>query len=408
MSEMSETNKRPKGSRQWLAILLYALTGAAGGLVIVHYIDTITEGGPLTGMHLLLFLLLFVLLYAAMLIQTVIHEAGHLVFGLATGYRFVSFRIYSWMWLKEDGRLRCRRLSIAGTGGQCLMGPPELKDGRMPVLLYNFGGAIMNLLASAVFFGLSLATPPAWVVTPFLRLLAVIGVMFAIINGLPLRMGPVDNDGRNALSLLHSEEATRAFWIQLKVAELQAAGVRVRDMPAAWFAVPDDEAMRNPIIAAVGALCCSRLMDEERYAEADALMEHLLSIESGIIGVHRAMLTCDRLYLELLGENRPEALQALMTKEQQAIMKAMKDFPPVLRTQYARALLADRDEKQAQELEARFERSAARYPYPQEMASERELMQLARERARSGGAAESETAAPAKSSPAVETPANQC
>ena len=385
---MQEKKTHAKNSRQWPVILLYALTGAAGGLVIVHYLDTVVAGGPLTVRHLLLFLLLFALLYAAMLLQIVIHEAGHLVFGLATGYRFVSFRIGSLMWLREDGRLRCRRLSIAGTGGQCLMGPPDLKDGRMPVLLYNLGGAIMNLLASAVAFGISLLTPPASVITPFLQLLALIGVAFALINGLPLRMGAVDNDGRNALSLLRSKVAVRALWIQLKVNEQQAMGVRIRDMPAEWFAVPDDEAMRNPIISAVGALACSRLMDEERFAAADALMEHLLSIDSGIVGVHRAMLTCDRLYLELIGENRPEALDALMTKEQQTVMKAMKDFPSVLRTQYARALLAGRDKQQAQEIEAQFDRFAARYPYPQEIAAERELMRLARERAASGGAAE--------------------
>lgn len=34
------------------------------------------------------------------------------------------------------------------------MVPPEMKDGRFPVILYNFGGVIMNLLSSAVFLGL--------------------------------------------------------------------------------------------------------------------------------------------------------------------------------------------------------------------------------------------------------------
>lgn len=46
-----------------------------------------------------------------------IHEAGHLIFGLLTGYGFSSYRLGSFMLLKENGKLRFRRLSIPGTGG---------------------------------------------------------------------------------------------------------------------------------------------------------------------------------------------------------------------------------------------------------------------------------------------------
>ena len=33
--------------------------------------------------------------FGAILLHVIIHEAGHLVFGLLSGYRFVSFRIFS-------------------------------------------------------------------------------------------------------------------------------------------------------------------------------------------------------------------------------------------------------------------------------------------------------------------------
>lgn len=90
--------------------------------------------------------------YIAMLIQIIVHEAGHLVFGLISGYKFSSFRIFSFMWVKEDGKMRLKRLSIAGTGGQCLMSPPDMVDGRIPVVLYNLGGSLMNVIVSLVFF----------------------------------------------------------------------------------------------------------------------------------------------------------------------------------------------------------------------------------------------------------------
>ena len=90
-------------------------------------------------------------IYAALLLQIVIHEAGHLVFGLLSGYQFSSFRIGSFMIIKTDGKWRFSNFSLAGTGGQCLMSPPDLVDGKMPVVLYNLGGCIMNMIAAGIF-----------------------------------------------------------------------------------------------------------------------------------------------------------------------------------------------------------------------------------------------------------------
>lgn len=56
-------------------------------------------------------------------IQIIIHEAGHLVFGLLSGYEFVSFRIGSITLAKYDNKYCFKRFHIAGTGGQCLMMP---------------------------------------------------------------------------------------------------------------------------------------------------------------------------------------------------------------------------------------------------------------------------------------------
>lgn len=50
------------------------------------------------------------------------------------------------MWVKENNQLKFKSLSITGTGGQCLMSPPEMKDGKIPIILYNLGGAILNIV----------------------------------------------------------------------------------------------------------------------------------------------------------------------------------------------------------------------------------------------------------------------
>lgn len=315
--------------------------------------------------------------YAAFIFHIIIHEGGHLVFGLLSGYRFSSFRIFSFMWVKEGERVKFKRHSIAGTGGQCLMSPPDIQNGEMPVVWYNLGGSLMNTIFSTIFLVCFFLLNSVSVLSGILLLFALFGYSLAILNGVPMRMGALDNDGYNAISLTKDAEAREAFWMQMKVVEEITKGVRLKDMPSEWFTVPEDEAMKNSMVAARGVFACNRLMDEERFAEADELMAHLLEIESGMVGLHRNILICDRIYVELIHQNRREVVEEKLTKNLKSFMKTMKDTPSILRTQYAIALLYDGDQSKAETIKAQFEKRAKTYPYPHEIDSERDLMKLA-------------------------------
>jgi len=43
------------------------------------------------------------MLVVSFYIQIAIHEFGHMIFGLITGYKFSSFRMGNLMWVKEEG-----------------------------------------------------------------------------------------------------------------------------------------------------------------------------------------------------------------------------------------------------------------------------------------------------------------
>ena len=375
----TNSSNSKKRNYRWLGVLVYLLIGAACGVLIMEYWDHAEEAGmPFIG-QILSVVLLIAGMYAALVLQIIIHEAGHLVFGLLTGYRFSSFRIFNLMLQKEDGGVHFRKMNLAGTGGQCLMCPPDLIDGKMPFVLYNFGGAIMNILAALIGLILCFFLPKSSAGWVFCGFLAVIGFAFAALNGLPLRMGPVNNDGRNAFDMAESKEAVRAFWVQLKINEMVSKGVRLKDMPDAWFIVPSDEFLKNGISAASAVFACNRLMDQHRFSEADALMARLLSPESGLIDLYRMMLVCDRMYVEMITENRRGVLEGMRTDGQQKLMKSMKDNPSVLRTEYVYALLAEKNEAKALDLAKQFEKSSKSYPYPNEIEAERELMEIANE-----------------------------
>ena len=357
---------------QYIGLGFFVLIGAACGFIMMAYMDACMHAGRTLGETLPEVALLIAGMYAAIAAQLILHEAGHLAFGLMTGYRFCSFRVFSLIWVKIGGRIRLRRLSIAGTGGQCLMAPPEMKNGKIPVTLYNFGGSIMNLLTGAAALAAFFAAPQG-MGAALLLVTAAVGLGIALMNGIPLHMGVMDNDGMNVVTLRRDAEAMRSFWIQMKVNELQTQGVRLRDMPEAWFALP--EKMDDAMTAALGVLACNRLMDAHQFDAAAALMARMTRC-TAMAGVHRAMMACDMEYIALITRGKA-AQETARTAAQQKIMKQMKDFPSVLRIEYACALLKEGDRVGAERIRAQFEKLAGRYPYPGDVQSERELMDIA-------------------------------
>ncbi len=374
MSKEKKKKKSPWKSIGMIALFLGCSFGFGWffGSILDPIIDELPPEKFFAGLAgVYIFLLLFNFL------QIVLHEAGHLLFGLLTGYEYSSFRIGSFIWVKLEGKIRLKRYSLSGTGGQCLMAPPDLVDGKIPYVLYNFGGCIANLVVSVIPLVLVLIfwQPTYW---HFMIVMwAAIGLFFALTNGIPMKMQGMPNDGHNAMSLGKNPEALKAFWLQMKINEQIALGKRLRDLPEEWFALPDKEGMQNSLIATIAVFACNRLVDEGNYAEAAELMERLVKEKSGMIGIHKHMLNMDRIYCELVGENRPEKLEELYDDELKKIMKAMKKSPSTHRTQYLYTKYVEKDEKKAALAMTMFEKTAKTYPYPHEIEGERELINYA-------------------------------
>ena len=378
---MKTKKEKKKGKwKQYLSIIFFLAIGGVCGVWIASYMDKMDSAGKSMSEILMGAGLLFLGMYAAMIIQIIIHEAGHMLFGLFTGYEFSSFRVFSFMWMKIEGKIRFKRFSLAGTGGQCLMNPPELVDGRIPYVLYNLGGSIMNVISALIFVGLYFISGGIPMLSYWFLMLALIGGAFALMNGIPMRLGTVDNDGYNAMSLGKNPQALRSFWIQMKANHAQTLGQTLKDMPEEWFVMPLDEDMKNSMVAPMGVFYCNRLMEEHKFDEADAEMKRLLNLDSGIVGLHRSLLISDRMYCELLGECRMDVVNQMYTKEQKQFMKAMGTFLAIIRTEYAYALLGEQDEKKAETVKKRFEKAAEKYPYAGDLQTERGYIRLVDEK----------------------------
>lgn len=378
MQENTKKNSTITRKIRNVFFLIAALAaGGAGGYALAVYTD-ISSGGKAT-VWIVLFRIIFIVfcVYMAFYLQAAFHEAGHMICALLSGYRFLSFRVGSFMWIRQDGRIRLRRFSLAGTGGQCLMDPPDLKNGQVPYILYNLGGALANLITSLILIGGYLLFRGNWYLSAFLLTMAGVGLWLAAINGIPLKLGMMNNDGRNIIDIGKNKEEIYGFWVQMKIAVRQTEGIRLKDMPSEWFQIPPAEEIRHPMTAARGVFAANRLMDEHAFTEAAKLIDRILRADADLIGLYRLLLIPDRVYCELIGERSTEILDRWNDSQMQKFIRQMRNYPQMIRTEYAYTLLKEQDWEKAERIRKKFEQTAKSYPYSSDLESERELIEIA-------------------------------
>lgn len=370
---MMNKKTEKKSREQYLLVLCLLLIGGICGIRISRVFDAFEGSSGLSVMTFsAVIVLMFFAIYVNMLLLGVIHEAGHLVFGLLTGYRFSSFRIGKLMLLKKKGTFKfCK---VGGGNIYCQMCPPDLVDGRMPFALYNLGGFFMNILTVLIFGALRAMCWENLYLSLYMELMIIEGIGISVLYGI----GIVNSDVRNTICIYRSKMLMMSvFWRKMKIQEKFAEGVRLKDMPEKWFGVPEEWDLKNSVMAMNVLLYENRLMDEHKFDEAGRLSDKLRSEEVVMPQVAKNQIICDRLYCELVGDRDEEIIRSLLTKEQKAFMNRMRNLSTVIRTRYAYALLCKKEAGMAAKEKEKFEKWAKEDPYESDIESERELLEIA-------------------------------
>lgn len=288
-------------------------------------------------------------LFFAIAILIPIHEAGHLIFGLLSGYKFVSFRIFNYTFIKENGKIHIKKFSIAGTGGQCLLTPPDRPFNEIPTVLYNLGGVIANFVV------LILLLPVLWTdINPYWRefvlIIILIDAIIMFMNGIPMKINGVGNDGKNTIELLKSPASKRGLIYQLRTNALIQNGVRPMDMPAEWFAIPEDIDYTNAMEVAVPIMAASRLIDEMRFEEALEAFQGLYEKKDEIIPLYVNEIACELVYLQLVTGKTADA-EAILDKDLRQYIETYRKFMSSKeRLHFAITLYLDKDIDKATEI----------------------------------------------------------
>lgn len=275
--------------------------------------------------HFVLGIIFFCLSY---FLHILIHELGHLIFGLLTGYSFVSFRVGSFTVIKEDGKFKRKKFHLPGTGGQCLMSPPEYSEKSFPYVIYNLGGVLLNLGASIIALGiivgieqLSAFSLVGW------QLFFVAGLFTAVTNGIPVKIGGLPNDGHNIYSLMKKEENKKAFFIQLKMNALMTQGIRIKDIPFEELSVDELNTQTSTLQAAVHILQYNWYLDRLNLEKAQQKLTELLSYMDNYPLFYKQELACEQLFLALVSHEDSAVIEELYNEELKTYIKKMTFLP---------------------------------------------------------------------------------
>lgn len=319
-------------------------------------------------------------LIVGFLANTILHELGHMIGGLLTGYKFLSFRIFKYTIVKDGDGLHWKQFDISGTAGQCLMIPPSVDDDeQLPYFWYNAGGVTANLLVvllcAALIGALDLSAIPFCLCMMFLAT----GLYMLVLNAIPMSPGGTPNDGKNILVLWRHPAQRGCFSRMMNVVAEQSFGKRLKELPEDYFV--DAPLPADPTVMQLSDrnLYQCWLYDNLRFDEARAVAEQIMGVES-LPQLYRMETASDCLFLELATLNRAEVIAKLWDKKtEQYVRHTAKYMPMKHATLFAYELINNQNPEEAQKHYDEVESRMNEYSQPGEARTAIAIMDFLKE-----------------------------
>lgn len=350
--------------------LLFFLISAGCGFFGANLIDYLKKSGTALPIALIFIAATALISFFAI---TIIHEAGHLVMGLLTGYDFVSFRIGNLTLVKEDGKLVRRKFTIAGTGGQCILTHREVENPEeLPYFWYHFGGVFFNLLTTIICLPVILLTENAFVLTGFL-IIAILSFAIGIINIIPTNAMGVGNDGYNLVLMKKSPADRIVIYKSMLINALQHQGIQLENMPEKLLTFSNKE-KQCKFGTALTCIEANLLMNRHNFKAAEEKYRSVANDDDADT-LYRNECRCEMMFCMIMNGCTAEEINAIYNKELKKYIEATgKTYIMRKRLMYAYYLIIEKDFSKAKNEYLIAEKMENTYPAKGEYLSEMALI----------------------------------
>lgn len=300
-----------------LIMCAFAFAGGWFGADIMFALkEYFGETGIPRGVIVLFLMFMFV---ASIYLVSLIHETGHLVMGVLTGYEFVSFRVGSLTVVRENGKIVRKKFNIAGTGGQCIMIHKEVEHPEdIPFFWYHFGGVFFNFLTAMIALPIILLSRNPFVIVEF-AILAGMSVFLGLLNIIPTNSMGVPNDGYNIVLLRKSPIDRVALYKVLLINAMQYSGVMLEQIPSHIITFSQEE-KNCESGAGLRIIEANVWMNNRDFLTAENIYKEL-SESDNIPNVYKRECLCKLMFCMIMNGKSKEEIDTIYNQNLQQYIK---------------------------------------------------------------------------------------
>lgn len=289
---------------------------------------------------------LILLIFAEYVISVIIHESGHLVFGLAAGMVFEEFNIFTLSLQHKDGKFTFKKTNqLKNVGGYCRLSFDKNKTYENKwLVLYLLGGIVFNFICGITCGIMSMFFTNLWV-KYFLILMAYINIYLGINNAMPtLSPTGIEVDMLKVINACHDPEYLRKLDMIGMISEQQRNGISLSKLPV--FEPHDFNSSADIVMA---LLYVDKLIEDERYDSARILVDRIKTQRAKYLShQNEILLSLQLIECELNDTCDVEIIKSLWTKPVKQHTKLLsKLHHSYLYFMYAGIMLAENNEKEA-------------------------------------------------------------
>lgn len=320
-------------------VIILAVTIASAFIVVAVANNTyVSELFP----TILLFLLGTII---AGLLNTLLHEWGHVLAGKRAGMEFLSLRLWFFTIVKENGKTKWVWSRFIDQAGACEMLPTKSDDLKKSFARMTAGGLIGSAVCVAlgIVFACLAGIFPWWLYCICSIFLPVSAYCF-LTNALPMNDQGIRNDGGVLYGIRHDDDTTKVSLNLLQIqAELHAGKSPSEIAPELYFDLPqlvEDDVNFLLLLSARYAY----YVDAGDLENANKISERLFLIKKYVPKVFADQYNCDLLYNACAIKKSEYEADDLMDYVEKYLNASDTATSMRIKTAYVLYVVADREE----------------------------------------------------------------
>lgn len=323
------------------------------------------------------------IIVAAIYINIIIHELGHTIFGLVTGYKFNSMKIGIFVFEIKDNKKIFKIDKKYPTGGYVKMSYPNMDDeGNYPFLLHSYGGVIANMILAIIFIIILFFLTEKSFFKTFSLTMVFTSIVSIIGNLIPSFKDNMRSDGYRINKLKNNIDFRKANWAIDKISDELSNDIRIREVDSSYFNMLKDINLENIyddilLTSGISYFLALRLLDELKIKEADIKINEILENEEiKMLEVFKTKIVFEGIFLDILNNKDKEYIDNKINGE---IEKHIDDNPEdlsVLRFSYAYELIINKNIEKSLELKEKFNKLVNKSELNLDIKMEKDLINL--------------------------------